>query len=504
MRLLAPLVALLALLAASWSLWNLTAAESGVAIDRDRVGATPVSVFRPAEGGPAPVVLVAHGFAGSRPLMRAYATTLARNGYIAVTYDFLGHGRHPEPLTGDVTTEEGATQRLLDQTETVAAWARALPGGDGRMAILGHSMAADIIVRFAIAHPETATVIPVSMFSPVVDGEQPANMLIIAGEWEPFLVDEALRVLRLFAGPEAEPGATYGDPAGDRARRVEIAPNVEHIGVLYSPAAMAAARDWLNAVFQHAGAGYADARGPYVLTLILALAALGWPLSRFLPTAVSPPRGAALRGRTFWIAALAPAAATPLALTALDISFLPVIVGDYLAMHFALYGALTGAALWTYTRLRAPGPKADRKALGLAAAAVAAYALIAIGRPIDAYVSNFTPIPARLPLIGALLLGALPYFMADEWLTRGEGAPRWSYFATKILFLASLAAATALNLERLFFLIILTPALILFFLVFGLFSGWAYRATGHPFVGAFANALVFAVAIGVTFPMVAG
>jgi hypothetical protein len=78
------------------------------------------------------------------------------------------------------------------------------------------------------------------------------------------------------------------------------------------------------------------------------------------------------------------------------------------------------------------------------------------------------------------------------------------FLATKLLFLASLAAAVALDLRELFFLIILAPALAVFFLVFGLFSGWAYRATGHPAVGALANAVVFATAIGVTFPLVTG
>ena len=62
----------------------------------------------------------------------------------------------------------------------------------------------------------------------------------------------------------------------------------------------------------------------------------------------------------------------------------------------------------------------------------------------------------------------------------------------------------ALDFERLFFLAIIVPVIVLFFIVHGLFSGWAYRATGHPWVGGIANAFVFAWAIGVTFPLVAG
>jgi hypothetical protein len=146
----------------------------------------------------------------------------------------------------------------------------------------------------------------------------------------------------------------------------------------------------------------------------------------------------------------------------------------------------------------------DRLAPGLAAAAlaVAAYGTFAMGLPLDRFATSFLPIPERVPLVLALLAGTLPYFVADEWVTRGAGAPRWGYAATKLCFLLSLALAVALNLQRLFFLIIIIPAILLFFVIYGLFSGWAYRRTLDPLVGALANALVFAWAIAVTFPLV--
>ena len=62
----------------------------------------------------------------------------------------------------------------------------------------------------------------------------------------------------------------------------------------------------------------------------------------------------------------------------------------------------------------------------------------------------------------------------------------------------------ALDFERLFFLLIIVPVIVLFFLVYGLVSGWTYRRTGHPLVAGFANAVAFAWAIGVTFPLLAG
>lgn len=116
---------------------------------------------------------------------------------------------------------------------------------------------------------------------------------------------------------------------------------------------------------------------------------------------------------------------------------------------------------------------------------------------------NFRPAAQRLPLVIAMLAGTLPYFLADEWLTRGENAPRGAYALTKICFLVSLAIAVALNLEKLFFLIIIVPAILIFFVVYGVFSGWAYKRVRHPFAGAIANAISFAWAIAVTFPVLA-
>jgi hypothetical protein len=125
-----------------------------------------------------------------------------------------------------------------------------------------------------------------------------------------------------------------------------------------------------------------------------------------------------------------------------------------------------------------------------------------VALPADAYFTSFVPDAERMKLMLVLLCGTLPYFLADEWLTRGNGAARGAYPATKACFLLSLAIAIALSLSKLFFLIIIVPAILAFFIVYGLFSRWLYRRTRHPLVGAIANAIAFAWAIAVTFPFV--
>jgi hypothetical protein len=199
---------------------------------------------------------------------------------------------------------------------------------------------------------------------------------------------------------------------------------------------------------------------------------------------------------------LAPALLTPLILWKLPTEVLPLLLGDSLVLHFGLYGLLTWLGLWL-TRQRWPAIAPGRQAaFWLALVLVTGWALLAVGLPMDRYVFNVRPEPLRLPLVLALLAGTLPWFLADEWLTRSPVAPRAAYLVTKACFLLSLVGAIALNPQRLFFLAILVPAILLLFVVYGLFSRWIHRATGHPAPAAVAHAVAFAAFIAVTFPLV--
>jgi hypothetical protein len=376
-------------------------------------------------------------------------------------------------------------------------------------------MATDIVVRYAESDPQVAATIAVSMFSPAVTATEPRNLLVIVGDWETALKREALRALGLATAPAtAQPGITYGDPAAGTARRVAWSEHVEHVSVLFSQQSSREAIAWLDQVFGivRTGPPVLDGRGPWILLLVGGVALLARSLAPWLPVLAHPRAGAARNWRRLWLPLLLPMVATPLLLRVLPTRFLPVVVGDYLAAHFALYGLLTALCLlWSRPAgaarswpLAMRTPLATRVPLAAAALAMAAFGLVALAWPIDSYFTAFMPGPGRVVLTLAMLAGTLAYFLSDEWLTRGEGAARAAYLASKVAFLASLAAAVALDFERLFFLVIIVPVMVLFFLVYGLFSRWAYRQTGHPFVAGFANAFAFAWAIGVTFPLVAG
>ena len=169
--------ALLALLLIVAALWVLERDRAGLSVSTSRAGTTPVTaVERPGADGP--FVVVAHGFAGSRQMMLGYAVPLAKAGYRVRIFDFLGHGRNTAPMTGDVNSVTGTTERLVQQTEAVLD---ALPETGSPVALLGHSMATDILVRVAERDDRTGPLVLVSAFSQQIDGMHPRALLLVSG-----------------------------------------------------------------------------------------------------------------------------------------------------------------------------------------------------------------------------------------------------------------------------------------------------------------------------------
>ncbi len=492
------LIALLAMITIAVSVWQLEADRRGLQISPLGVeGGTPATLFLREGAGPAPVVVIAHGFAGSRQLMQPFALTLAQAGYVVASFDFEGHGRNPRPMSGDVSSLDGTTRLLMAETARVARAALAHPRADGRLVYLGHSMASDIIVRQALEAPLADAVVAISMFSEAVSADSPRNLLVIAGEWEAMLAAEALRALQL-ADPGAVIGQTVGDPAQGTGRRAVIAPKVEHVGVLYSATALHAARDWLDASFGRESAGPVAVQGGWIVALLMGIVALGWPLARWLPRARMAPPAPLGVGR-FLLVALLPVVLVPLVLASFEIRVLPVLVADYLALHLGLYGLVTLALLALWGQLRGQFPA---RVLWIGAL-VALFGIVVLGGALDRYVASFLPHAGRAAVIAGLALGAVPFLLGDAILSAGGRAPLWRVLVLRMGFLASLGLAVALNFQALFFLLIILPVIVLFFLLFGTMSGWVGRRTGLPAAGGLGLGLVLAWALGVTFPMFA-
>ena len=485
--------ALIASLCIVVGITKLELARYGISISPLRVGTTPVTIYRRSSSGAAPAIVIAHGFAGSRQLMEAYALTLARAGYIAVAFDFEGHGRNLTPMSGDVARIDGTTQRLMAEMGRVTDAALALPGVDGRVALLGHSMASDIIVRRAIMDPRVSAVVAISMFSEAVTATEPPNLLMISGAWEGFLRTAALRQLHL-TDPSATEGTTVGDLAQHTLRRAVVAPSVEHVGVLYSATGLAEARAWLDIIFERKSIGPVAATGGAILLVLSGLVVLAWPLAQMLPKGSSVPSTPTVR----WLTAgtVVPALLTPVSLIFVDTHLLPVLVADYLAVHMFVYG-MTSLVILRMGGVRI-GPIDWRSMIALTV-----YGIVVFGGTLDRYVASFMPSGARLPIIVAIALGAVPVMLADSLATEAGRAAWWRVVMTRGFFLASLGAAVAFDFQRLFFLLIIIPVIVVFFIIFGLMGGWVGRRTGSAVASGAALGIILAWALGVSFPMFA-
>lgn len=481
------LMPIAALLLVVVSLWQLEGLRRGVDISATQVGLTPVTRYARADAD-GPVVVIAHGFAGSTQMMQAYALTLARAEYRVYAFDFLGHGRNPVPMSGDVTAIDGTTQLLVDQTLAVinAVADPGVPTG-----VLGHSMATDVLIR-AAQEPDAqiGSLVLLSAFSQAVTATEPANMVLISGEWEPHLRAFGRDAVQMI-DPQADEGALVQSGA---VRRAAIsAPWTEHVSILHSRAAQRAALDWFDTFYGRVSHTNVPASGWWLIGLLAGIVALTRPLARLLPqrAEVAEP----LRARQLWLVAVAPALIAPVLATWLNPNLLPVMVADYLALHLFLQGVFVLALLhWFGVRI------GGISALGIAALVI--WGLGAFGLTLDRYGANFIPIPERLWVIAALCIGTLPFMLADALVTRGGTAPSWQRWVFRICFFASLSIAVALDFEGLFFLILIAPVMVLFYVVFGLMGRWV-AACSSPATSGIALGLILAWALGVSFPFFA-
>jgi dienelactone hydrolase len=485
-----PVLTFLAILIAGIAIYVLETARSGVAFTDRFVGQTPVTTLAQ-DGADGPNVVIAHGFAGSREMMQGYGLILAQAGYRVHMFDFEGHGAHPLPMSGDVTRIEGTTRLLMDQTRAVID-----DVADGTpVALLGHSMATDVLIRVAV-ETETGPLVLLSAFSQAVTPEQPKDMLLIAGQWEPHLRDFGVDAVQMVR-PDAQEGEIVQQ--GEVIRAGIVAPWTEHVAILHSRAGREAALDWFNRAYDRDRIVSAPPTGWAFLALMAAITVLAGAVARILvPKVDLPPSHQP--GTTRFAATLAvPALVTPFIALPLDFGVLPVLVADYLAIHlgvFGLLGLMMQRWLW--------GPLALGWA-GLGPFAIALLALLAwgigvFGFALDRYGANFFPIAERLPIIAALVIGAIPFMVADAQLV--WKASIWRRIAARLALLVSLGIAVALDLEGLFFLLIIAPVIVLFFFIHGA-MGRAFGKRAGPLVAGIALGIILAWALGVSFPMFA-
>jgi hypothetical protein len=485
-----PLLTYLAILIAGVSILVLEVARSGVTFTDRFVASTPVTTLT-RDGAEGPHVVIAHGFAGSRAMMQSYGLTLAQAGYRVHMFDFEGHGAHPVPMSGDVTRIEGTTRLLMNQTRAVID-----DVADGTpVALLGQSMATDVLIRVALEE-QTGPLVLLSAFSQAVTADRPQDMVLISGQWEPHLREFGVNALQM-VNPDAQEGETVEQ--GDVIRSAIIAPWTEHVSILQSRAGRLAALNWLNRAYDRDTLVSAPPTGWAFLALMASITVLASVLARFVvPDTPLPPSHQP--GVVRYIGTLlVPAILTPIIALPLDFGVLPVLVADYLAIHLGVFGLLSLAMQrWLWGRF--PLGWTGVEIFTLALVALLAWGIGVFGFALDRYGANFFPIAERLPIIAALVIGAIPFMVADAQLV--WKASLWRRIAARAALLVSLGIAVALDLEGLFFLLIIAPVIVLFFFVHGA-MGRAFGKRAGPLLAGIGLGIILAWALGVSFPMFA-
>ncbi|MEM8824721.1 MAG: alpha/beta fold hydrolase [Pseudomonadota bacterium] len=480
------LVATIALLGAVLAAVMLERERAGLTVSDLTVEGTPVTLLQPQSEVPLPLVVVAHGYAGSRPMMRAISTTLAQSGVAVANIDLLGHGRHRTPMSGDVTRLDGATARLVDQVVATTNALRQRPDIAGPVSLVGHSMATDVVIRAAERLSDVGAVTAISMYSEAVTEQHPARLLILSGAQE-----GRLRGVALDAVHQIDPAAVEGQTVSgdDMVRRAAAAPLVGHVGVLYAPATLLETRDWIATALDRSMTAQPALTGFWTGLLLVCVLALAWPLTTLLGLTE---RASAIPRRTALWSLGAPILPALGATVLTPDGALGLAAFGKLAAFFGTWGLVQGVILWR-AGLRLSGPRLV-PAMLLAAWSLGVFAVL-----LDRYGGAFLPVGQRLTVLALLLPAALVFTLADAMLTRGAG---WALrIGARVIPLLTLLGAMVLS-PMLGVAFTVIPVVLLFWLVFGLAARWVALRSGHGTTG-WVLGLILAWSIAATTPLIA-
>ncbi|WKU04508.1 alpha/beta fold hydrolase [Micromonospora sp. HUAS LYJ1] len=479
-------------------------ADAGLTARQVTVDGVPLTEVRADDDGAGAVrrqgVVIAHGFAGSARLMRPLADTVARRGAVALLLDFAGHGGNPAGLPGAGSDDTTSRATLAHDLAVAVAHLRGRPDVDPtRIVLVGHSMGAGAVTRYAAGHPDIAGTVAISLpDAGDLPDARPERLLLIVGGLE-------------FPAFRATAEATARRGVG---RRVVVVPGVEHISVLFAGRTHREVAAWVGGT---GGAAPRPAARLVPAGLLLLGLGLGFaPLAAVL-TGHRPPRPR--RGRPVAPAPVVLAVGT--AATGLGVLFAPVLpttrlplaVGGYLTGFLLVTGVLLAAARHWPLRLSATGPTLVAPAAGggsvpatggraplrpvVAALLLTGYAVAAVAVPIHLGLTWALPVGARWWLLPVVAAGCLVFLAGTEVLTQGRS---WRYAAVGALAVPALGGAAVAGLAPGFVLLVVP----LFVVLLGWQAAWAavLRRVGAPrWAPAVVGAVVVAWPVATALPL---
>ncbi|MEH0845561.1 alpha/beta fold hydrolase [Micromonospora sp. CPCC 205711] len=500
-------LAVLAALALALGGYGLARAGSGLTTRHVTVAGVPLTEVRagPADGR-RPGVVIAHGFAGSARLMRPLADTVARHGAVALLLDFAGHGANPARLPGAGRDSTASRATLTHDLDVAVAHLRRLPDVDpARIVLVGHSMGAGAVTRYAADHPEIVRTVAISLpdAADLPYGRPRSLALVVGGAEFPSFHQAAEEALR--RAPPWERGMT-------------VVPFTEHISVLFA--------GQTHEVVAGSLPGRVDGPPPEPTARLAAagLLLLGFGLG-FVPLVrlVHGRRRDAWRGArgeapaAAWrplLLALAAAGIAALLAGALPTSRLPLAVGGYVTGFLLLIGLLLAAAARWWPGLPpvdpvAPAAPAARLAAPVAsgfrapvrdvvmAVVLTGYALVAVAVPIHLGLTSAVPVGARWWLLPLVAAGCLALLLGAERVTAGRS---WRYAAVGGIAVLALTVAAVVGLAPGFVLLVVP----LFAVLVGWQAAWAavLRRAGAPaWLPALVGAALLAWPVATTLPL---
>ena len=525
--------AVVALLLAVPATVAITRADAGVVRTATEVSGVPVTVLAP-EGavGRLPGVVVAHGFASSSTIMESLAVSLARAGYVVALPDFRGHGENaaPLPLGPDGTVR---AEVLQDDLTVVVDWLAQQPGVDPEhLGLVGHSMGAGAVVRFAVADATgprridatVAVSLPSAEDVPVGEAAVPRDLLLMWGSAERPIFEAAGEEALRAGYPEGVVGQSYGSGADGTARGTFVVPGVEHIGIVFSPVAAQQMVDWLDSTVAVGATGHTVTPDSKVIWLLVLLAGatVGFvPLARLAFGARRPePSEHAPVVRARWVVPATVASALVASLGGALLvgrpALLPLSVADYTVFWFGVAGLMGWLIAWWLGRRGTEGMSAGSTAdvladeplrgVGrqvLATLALTAYLVAVLALASQHTWSDFAVVGARRWVLVVVEVTMIVFFWGDERLVARPSRARRALLVTAnrvIVVVALMLAVAWFGAPGV--LVLWVPLVALFFVLLAVCAHVVSGLTRERWAPAVVQAIPLAYVIATAFPLI--
>lgn len=490
--------------------------RSGTSVSTETVAGNPVDHFRP-QGKSQGVVIVAHGFASNRAMMRPWGYRLAAAGFDTYVIDEPGHGASRRALPSWQTGGDeplGANLRAI--IDELVALKRAEPG---RIALVGHSMGGAAVTQAALADDRvSATVAISSAYGRPIPPDRPRNLLSLAAERDPGSMVEAVKALAAQAdNGKGELDKMYLSADQTSARVSGIVPGRNHITILYDAGVMDRTALWIAGPLGAEMRGAASA-GSYGWAWVAVALAAGMALFFTMAALISPPevrRLARHLPRMSLLTALGMVAVAAfvavLGAAWFRIPWPRLAVADYIMAYMLVLSLVLMALrlIWPrdYGFPVAAEPETDLSGLVRALVLLGAFVGV-VGTVIHMNVANFVPTGSRLLMMIPLAVVLWLYGSQEEGLKRAvtnEFAP-WAGVVVgvvaKVLIVVTWTGASALPNPS-GFLPLMIPVVLPLFLLLEVVS-YALNVWRYSPVGAAAlSSLVLSWSIAVTMPVMA-